>query len=351
MSSSSHAGTAARDLRLEQLERWLAKLFGTHDFQVTTASADASFRRYFRVTRGSDTWIAMDAPPAKEDMEPYIRISSMLVDVGVNAPRVLERNTEEGFLLNSDLGSQTYLMELEARGDADRLYTDAIDALVSIQSRGGAHAARLPAYDDALLQREMALFPEWFCGRHLGLALSGDETTALAGVFDVLSEAALQQPRVFVHRDYHSRNLMVGDGARHGPNPGILDFQDAVSGPVTYDLVSLLRDCYVAWPAERVRTWALQFRAAAQRAGVEVGAGEGQFLRWFDLMGVQRHLKAIGIFARLWHRDGKPGYLNDIPRTLTYVRDASGRYRELQFLQSLIDQQVLPALEAARARG
>lgn len=350
MSSSSHAGTAARDLRLEQLERWLATLFGKHDFQVTTASADASFRRYFRVTRGSDTWIAMDAPPAKEDMEPYIRISSMLVDVGVNAPRVLERNTEEGFLLNSDLGSQTYLMELEARGDPDRLYTDAIEALVSIQARGGAHAARLPPYDDALLRREMALFPEWFCGRHLGLALSGDETAALAGVFDVLSEAALQQPRVFVHRDYHSRNLMVGDGARHGANPGILDFQDAVSGPVTYDLVSLLRDCYVAWPAERVRAWALQFRAAAQRAGVEAGAGESEFLRWFDLMGVQRHLKAIGIFARLWHRDGKPGYLNDIPRTLNYVRTASGSYRELQFLQSLIDDQVLPALEAARAR-
>ena len=351
VSSSPHAGTTARDLRLEQLENWLAKLFGTRDFQVTTASADASFRRYFRVARGSDTWIAMDAPPAKEDMEPYIRIASMLVDVGVNAPRVLERNDEEGFLLNSDLGSQTYLMELEGRGDADRLYADAIDALVHIQSRGGGHAARLPSYDDGLLRREMGLFPEWFCGRHLGLTLSGDEAVALAGVFDVLSETALQQPRVFVHRDYHSRNLMVGDGARHGPNPGILDFQDAVNGPVTYDLVSLLRDCYVAWPAERVRAWALQFRAAAHGAGVGVGGSENEFLRWFDLMGVQRHLKAIGIFARLWHRDGKPGYLNDIPRTLNYVRAVSGSYRELQFLQSFIDGRVLPALEAARARG
>jgi N-acetylmuramate 1-kinase len=350
VSSSSH-GSPARDLRLEQLEQWLAKLFGTRDFQVTTASADASFRRYFRVTRGSDSWIAMDAPPAKEDMEPYIRIAAMLVDVGVNAPRVLERNQEEGFLLNSDLGSQTYLMALDRQGDADRLYADAIGALVRIQSRGGAHAAQLPPYDDALLRREMALFPEWFCGRHLGLALAGDDETALADVFDTLSAAALQQPRVFVHRDYHSRNLMVADGARHGENPGILDFQDAVCGPVTYDLVSLLRDCYVAWPEERVRAWALQFRAAARQAGVDEGASEGEFLRWFDLMGVQRHLKAIGIFARLWHRDGKPGYLNDIPRTLNYVRAVSGSYRELQFLRSFIDGQVLPALEAVRVRS
>lgn len=351
VSSSSHATAPARDLRLEQLELWLAKLFGTRDFQVTTASADASFRRYFRVTRGSDSWIAMDAPPAKEDMEPYIRIAAMLVDVGVNAPRVIERNAEEGFLLNSDLGSQTYLMELGERGDADRLYTDAIQALVRIQARGGAHAAQLPPYDDALLRREMALFPEWFCGRHLGLALSGEDAAALDGVFDVLSATALQQPRVFVHRDYHSRNLMVGDGARHGANPGILDFQDAVSGPVTYDLVSLLRDCYVAWPTERVRAWSLQFRNAARQAGVDVAADESEFLRWFDLMGVQRHLKAIGIFARLWHRDGKPGYLNDIPRTLNYVSVVSARYRELQFLESLIDSQVLPALEAVRSRA
>jgi N-acetylmuramate 1-kinase len=351
VSSLSHAGPPAHDLRLEQLHAWLAQLFGARDFQVTTASADASFRRYFRVSRAEQTWIAMDAPPGKEDMEPYIRIAAMLVDVGVNAPRVLERNLEQGFLLNSDLGSRTYLMELEQHGDPDRLYSDALAALVRIQARGSGHATRLPLYDDALLRREMTLFPEWFCGRHLGLSLAGDHAVALAGIFDVLSATALQQPQVFVHRDYHSRNLMVGDGVRYGANPGILDFQDAVCGPVTYDLVSLLRDCYVAWPAERVRDWALQFRAGAQQAGVAVGASEEVFLRWFDLMGVQRHLKAIGIFARLWHRDGKPGYLNDIPRTLDYVRAVSGRYRELQFLQFFIDEQVLPALEAVRARG
>lgn len=338
-------------MRLEQLERWLAKLFGARDFAVTVASADASFRRYFRVIRGSETWIAMDAPPGKEDMEPYIRISAMLADVGVNAPRVLERNVEEGFLLNSDLGSRTYLMEFEERGDADRLYADAIEALVRIQARGPAHAARLPPYNGALLRYEMSLFPDWFCGRHLGLPLSGDDAAALAGVFDVLSTEPLQQPRVFVHRDYHSRNLMVGDGARLGANPGILDFQDAVCGPVTYDLVSLLRDCYIAWPAERVRDWVAHYRASAQRSGVDVGGSDAAFVRWFDLMGVQRHLKAIGIFARLWHRDGKPGYLNDIPRTLNYVHVVSGRYRELQFLQSFIERQVFPALEVVRSRA
>ena len=190
----------------------------------------------------------------------------------------------------------------------------------------------------------MGLFPEWFCGRHLGLELPGDDAAALAGVFDVLSAEALKQPRVFVHRDYHSRNLMVADAARHGANPGILDFQDAVYGPVTYDLVSLLRDCYVAWPLSQLHAWIARFRLGAQDSGVGVGASEGEFLRWFDLMGVQRHLKAIGIFARLWHRDGKPGYLNDIPRTLNYVREVSGAYRELHFLRMLIDQRILPAL-------
>jgi aminoglycoside/choline kinase family phosphotransferase len=347
VSSLPSAQAGPQDVRLEQLHRWLERLFGGNDFQLTPASADASFRRYFRVTRGERTWIAMDAPPGKEDMGPYITIATMLADIGVNAPRVMERNPEEGFLLNSDLGSRTYLMDLDAGADPEPLYADAIDALVRIQSRGDAHARRLPPYDDALLRREMGLFPEWFCGRHLGLELPGDDAAALAGVLDVLSAEALKQPRVFVHRDYHSRNLMVTDAARHGANPGILDFQDAVYGPVTYDLVSLLRDCYVAWPLSQLHAWIARFRLGAQDSGVGVGASEGEFLRWFDLMGVQRHLKAIGIFARLWHRDGKPGYLNDIPRTLNYVREVSGAYRELHFLRMLIDQRILPALERA----
>jgi N-acetylmuramate 1-kinase len=349
VSSPTREPGAAHDLRLVQLEAWLAGLFGARDFEITTASADASFRRYFRVTRGSQSWIAMDAPPGKEDLEPYVRIAAMLVDTGVNAPRVLHRDSSLGFLLNSDLGSRTYLMDLSAGADADSLYGDAIEALVRIQSRGQQHASTLPPYDEALLRREMALFPEWFCGRHLGIELSAAESVALAGVFDELSSEALRQPRVFVHRDYHSRNLMVGDGARHGANPGILDFQDAVYGPVTYDLVSLLRDCYIAWPRERVEGWMARFRSAAQRQGLQVGRDAQEFTRWFDLMGVQRHLKAIGIFARLWHRDGKPGYLKDIPRTLEYVQLVSRSYRELAFLSGLIEQRIAPAL--ARAPG
>jgi len=331
------------DHRLTQLEQWLAGLFGARDFTVTTASADASFRRYFRVTRGASSWIAMDAPPGKEDIEPYIRISNMLVDIGVNAPRVMERDLAQGFLLNSDLGSRTYLTALDAGTAPDGLYDDAMQALVQIQAHGVTHAQQLPAYTDAILRREMTLFPDWFCERHLQLNLDADDRIALGKVFDVLIAAALEQPRVFVHRDYHSRNLMVSDG-RHGANPGILDFQDAVHGPVTYDLVSLLRDCYVAWPIERVHEWVARFRAVGRAAGVDTGPDHGTFLRWVDLMGIQRHLKAIGIFARLWHRDGKAGYLPDIPRTLNYVRVTSAAYPELQYLQRLIDSRVLPAL-------
>lgn len=344
MSSLPRDGLSPQDLRLDRLQQWLSGLFGARDFQVTTASADASFRRYFRVTRGGQTWIAMDAPPDKEDVEPYIRIAGMLVDVGLNAPRVLERNIREGFLLVSDLGSRTYLMALEAGENVDRLYDDAMRALARLQSQGERHAAHLPPYDHALLQREMALFTEWFCARHLGLHFEAKDALQLQSIFDLLTAEALAQPQVFVHRDYHSRNLMAGNGEHYGGNPGVLDFQDAVRGPVTYDLVSLLRDCYIGWPSERVRQWVMQFRGDAGAQGVAVGGNREQFLRWFDFMGVQRHLKAIGIFARLWHRDGKPGYLDDIPRTLTYVRSVSGQHEELRFLQQLIDARILPAL-------
>lgn len=332
------------DARLERLERWLQELFSARDFTIAPASADASFRRYFRVTRAGGTLIAMDAPPDKEDMQPYIRIAAMLVEVGVNAPRVLEQNLREGFLLNSDLGSLTYLTELDRGGDSRRLYGDAIASLVRIQAGGRKFASQLPAYDDALLRREMALFPEWFCGKHLGLQFTAADQAGLNAVFDALVAEALAQPRVFVHRDYHSRNLMVTDGALGGSNPGILDFQDAVHGPITYDLVSLLRDCYIAWPLEQVHAWVLDFRKAASEERLNVGTDERQFLRWFDFMGVQRHLKAIGIFARLWHRDGKPGYLKDIPRTLNYVRSVSARYPELRLLGNLIESDVLPRL-------
>lgn len=286
----------------------------------------------------------MDAPPDKEDMGPYIRVSAMLVDVGVNAPRVVERDERQGFLLNTDLGSRTYLADLDAGGDAERLYADAIEALVAIQARAGRYASELPPYDDALLRREMDLFPEWFCNEHLGLQLNDAETAGLANVFDVLVAEALRQPKVFVHRDYHSRNLMVCDGKQQGPNPGILDFQDAVFGPVTYDLVSLLRDSYVAWPIERVHAWVRRYRDTAQRYGVDAGANEAEFLRWFDLMGLQRQIKVLGIFARLYHRDGKSGYLKDLPRTLSYVRQVVRNYRDLDFLTAFVEQRIVPAM-------
>jgi len=338
-----------RDLRLEQLVQWLQGLFGARDFTVTVASADASFRRYFRVHRGGETWIAMDAPPDKEDMKPYIRVATMLADVGVNAPRILHSNIEQGFLLNGDLGSRTYLGELARPENVDNLYHDSLDALVAIQSRSAANAAQLPPYDAALLQREMALFPEWFCSRHLGLSLDAKATADLQRVFDALTEEALKQPRVFVHRDYHSRNLMLTDGGKQGANPGILDFQDAVNGPVTYDLVSLLRDCYIEWPLARIHGWVARFRERAQAAGVGVGKDEKEFLRWFDWMGVQRHLKVLGIFSRLWYRDGKSGYLKDIPRTLEYVRGVVRNYPELATLSQLIETKIVAELPKANA--
>lgn len=333
-----------KDERLERLELWLAGVLGTRDLDIRPASADASFRRYFRVRRGQQTWIAMDAPPGKESLGPYIRVAAILAEVGVNAPRVIEQNIEEGFLLNTDLGSRTYLAELQIGTNAGQLYEDAMAALIRIQARGQTHAVELPPYDEPLLRQEMMLFPDWFCTRHLGLAGEADEF-GMDAVYAVLAREALSQPRVFVHRDYHSRNLMVGDGARFGANPGILDFQDAVYGPVTYDLVSLLRDCYIAWPSERVHRWIAFFMERARDAGVEVGASESQFLRCFDLMGVQRHLKAIGIFARLWHRDGKPGYLKDIPRTLSYVSEVSARYDELKPLNRWLQERVLPTFD------
>lgn len=339
----------ASDSRLQLLDRWLERLFGDRDFSIAVASADASFRRYFRISRRGETLIAMDAPPDKEDMAPYVRIAGMLVDVGVNAPRVLHQDATQGFLLNSDLGTRTYLNELADRTRAGALYGDAMSALVAIQSKGERHARTLPPYDAAVLQREMALFPEWFCTRHLGLELNATEQRTLQQMFDVLIAEALRQPRVFVHRDYHSRNLMLGDGARFGANPGILDFQDALYGPVTYDLVSLLRDCYISWPIEQVHGWVAQFRDQVGAAGVGVGGSPQEFLRWFDFMGVQRHLKVLGIFARLWHRDGKSGYLKDLPLTLRYVRDVVNVYPELAPLRRLIDERVLDAFERAQA--
>lgn len=329
--------------RLQQLTCWVGDRLGRSDFEIAPASSDASFRRYFRVRQGGQSLIVMDAPPANEDCRPYIAVAQALLGIGLNVPEILDADLEQGFLLLSDLGSRVYLGELNEQS-MERLYGDALGALLTLQACGPADAAALPLYDRALLRREMELFREWYLQRHLGLALDARAHAVLDRAFALLEDAALEQPRVCVHRDYHSRNLMV---TTHN-NPGILDFQDAVVGPVTYDLVSLLRDCYIAWPRMRVEEWALGYRDLAIQSGVLQEEHEEPFLRWFDLMGVQRHLKATGIFARLNYRDHKPNYLPDIPRTMGYVLEVSGRYPELGELYGFLREVVEPRLRDER---
>ena len=329
------------DSRLEILKDWVTAVLDISDYELRPASADASFRRYFRISSRGATHIIMDAPPEKENLVPFIEIAQRLHRLGLNVPEVLEQDLERGYLLLSDLGEEMYLPQLNA-DSVERLYGDALGALVILQGGIFTDPQFLPEYDEALLQREMELFREWYLGRHLGLALTDRQNTALSQAFAVLTESALAQPRVWVHRDYHSRNLMVT--TRN--NPGILDFQDAVRGPATYDLVSLLRDCYIAWPRAQVEAWALGYQSLALQSGLPVSEDETQFLRDFDLMGVQRHLKAIGIFARLNHRDAKPGYLQDIPRTLGYVLEVSARHAPLHGLHRLLIDLQIPGLRA-----
>ncbi len=326
--------------RLHELKEWLATDAGIANPEPVAASEDASFRRYFRVDTPDGTAIVMDAPPDREDSSRFIEVAGYLERMGVNSPRILAANLERGFLLLTDLGSTPYLQALKADPTrADTLYGDALAALATIQEAGQGCQAQLPPYDEALLSSELSLFRDWLCGRHLGIVLGGGEEAAWNACCRLLVDNALRQPKVFVHRDYHSRNLMVTDTA----NPGILDFQDAVEGPLTYDLVSLLKDCYIRWPAGRVRSWALGYHAALDTA-VHRHMPAADFLRAFELMGVQRHLKAAGIFARLWLRDGKPGYLKDVPRTLAYIVELAPRHDALAFLAGLIEEQVLPRL-------
>jgi len=282
----------------------------------------------------------MDAPPPQEDCRPFVAVAGYLREMGLNAPEVLQADVQQGFLLMSDLGQRQYLGELTRHpAGADELYQDAIKALSLLQTQGKRFEHHLPIYDEPLLQVEMTLFHDWLCERHLGLGFSNGDEQRWAQCCDVLTRSALAQPQVLVHRDYHSRNLMRVDAN----NPGILDFQDAVRGPFTYDLVSLLRDCYVCWPQDQVRNWALGFYSMLDsRTRNEVDSEI--FLQYFDLMGIQRHLKAAGIFARLLHRDGKPGYMGDVPRTLQYIVDAARPYPELRFLAELIEERCLPAL-------
>ncbi len=326
--------------REAELTNWLALDCGLSEFKLVPASGDASFRRYFRVQLPEGgTLIAMDAPPDKEDCVPFIDVTGRLERAGVHVPHIHAQDLEQGFLLLEDLGDRLYLGELSGE-TADRLYGDAIDALLRIQHSDGRG---LPLYDHELLWREMSLFPEWLLERHLGLTLAPAERVLLEQSFELLSESALAQPRVPVHRDYHSRNLLVCEVR----SPGVIDYQDAVLGPLTYDLVSLLRDCYIRWPAARVDEWLNDYAERALDAGLLAADDRIRVRRWFNLMGVQRHLKAAGIFARLWQRDGKSGYLADIPRTLGYIVEVAESTPELQPLAELIGKRVLPRLEAA----
>jgi aminoglycoside/choline kinase family phosphotransferase len=321
---------ALPDIRLEQLRIWLASQLAPGNFTITPASADASFRRYFRVTTGERSWIVMDAPPEREDCRPFVRVAGLLRAAGVNAPRVEAQDIAQGFLLLTDFGDTTYLAAI-GKGNVDGLFGDAIAALLKWQlaSREG----ELPPYDEALLQRECRLFPDWYVARHLGVTLSPAQQDALSGVLSLIVARAVAQPTVYVHRDYMPRNLMVTD-----PNPGVIDFQDAVHGPITYDLVSLMRDAFVSWEEERVIDWTVRYWEKARRAGLPVNTDFGVFYSDFEWMGLQRHLKVLGIFSRIHYRDGKRGYLEDTPRFIRYVRAVAGRYGELAPLIQLFDQ-------------
>jgi aminoglycoside/choline kinase family phosphotransferase len=297
------------------------------NFELRPASSDASFRRYFRLTSGDACHIVMDAPPIHEETGGFCRIARQLRGFGLNVPEIVAENPAQGFVLMSDLGSRHYLDEL-TDDNVGRLYGDALEALLKLQSGGPRDDGYLPAYDRQLLTAEMDLFRDWYLARHLEHVVTDEQQTMMGAAWNTLVSSAHDQPQVWVHRDYHSRNLMVT--TRN--NPGILDFQDAVIGPLTYDLVSLLKDCYIEWPAQRVQQWALDYQRMACRSGLLDNADETTFLRWFRRMGIQRHLKVAGIFARLYYRDGKAGYLADIPLTMKYLLDA---LREDDGLQDL----------------
>jgi len=316
--------------RTLDLDDWLRAQLHGEAFSLAPASEDASFRRYFRVSSAAGTRIVMDAPPEHEDCTPFVKVARLFAEAGVHVPQVLVQDLANGYLLLSDLGHTMYLEALSEH-NAAQLYDAATSALVRIQlaSRPGV----LPEYDRDLLLRELRLFPDWYVAKHLGAALSPGESAALAAVFDLILANNLGQPRVYVHRDYHSRNLMVAD-----PNPGIIDFQDAVYGPLTYDLVSLFKDAYIAWDEERIIDWVARYWAKAKQAKLPVDPDFGRFYHDFEWMGVQRHIKVLGIFARLFHRDGKDRYLRDMPLVMNYLRAACRRYGALRPLLKLLDE-------------
>ena len=325
--------------RQQQLHQWLTSLLNTppfaHAYELTVASADASFRQYFRLTftenyQGHKTLIVMDAPPPQEDCTPFVKVANLLLDAGLNVPKVLSADLNQGFLLLSDLGNDTYLQHLN-HDTAPMLYMDATNALINMQLASQSHD--LPAYDETLLTREMQLFPDWYIAKHLGFSMSNEQQGWLEQTFDALNKNILSQGQVTVHRDFHSRNLMV----THENSPGVLDFQDAVHGAITYDLVSLLKDAYIQWDEEQVIDLAVRYWEPAKKAGLPVPSDFSEFYRDFEWMGAQRHIKVLGIFARLSMRDGKHAYLKDMPLVMHYLRKVCERYVELRPMLRLLD--------------
>jgi N-acetylmuramate 1-kinase len=325
-----------KDSRLDTLRSWLKACNPQWQLDPETlspASADASFRRYFRIESKDPQWgsmIVMDAPPQYEPLGSFIQVDFLLLEAGINVPIILEKNQSDGFLLLSDLGHKTYLSELD-ESSADRLYKDAINSVLKMQLASKPEV--LPNYDAALLQRELYLFPEWYLDKHLHYELSDIQAEQLKKSFAQIIENNLAQEKVYVHRDFHSRNLMITEKN----NPGVLDFQDAVYGPITYDIASLLRDAYIAWPEEKIIDWMIYFWEAGRKKGLPMPSDFGQLYRDFEWMGLQRHLKILGIFARLYHRDGKESYLKDIPLVLEYAIATANRYIELKPLARILE--------------
>ena len=343
---------ATSSSRLDQLISWVAaplteqyRLHGLHQtlpIQPQPLTGDAGFRRYFRIAEDEGSWILVDAPPETENTLGFVEIAQALAAQNLHVPEIIAADITRGFMLLSDLGDQLYSTHLAGNDVSivDQLYRDAIAALHQIQQCQPTNAYPLPKFDRELLTLEMNLLPDWLIEKQLGIVLTDSDRQLFSGTFEYLADNALSQPQVFVHRDYHCRNLMVCPDN----NPGIIDFQDAVMGPVTYDLVSLLKDCYVKWPDQQIEEWALIFFAEQQQQGNLPDCSAEQFIRWFDLMGIQRHLKAAGIFSRLHQRDNKPGYLNDIPRTLSHIVETAVRYPEMEPLANWLSQRVMPLL-------
>lgn len=322
-----------QDIRLKQLKQWIDTELHWHNTRIEIASADASFRRYFRLFYQDKSYIAMDAPPEKEDILPFIDITQRLRQTGVHAPQIIAQSLPLGFLILEDLGSTPYQDQLKQ--SAQPLYEDALSALIQIQN---ADVTGLAHYDKKLLNDEMQLMPEWFLNTHLNIDLNPQQQHIIQTCFESLLTEIIQQPQGFVHRDYHCRNLMVSADN----NPAIIDYQDAVYGALTYDVVSLLRDCYIHWPNHQVEAWALSYRDKAVTAGLMTEVDDQTFIRWFDLMGLQRHIKVLGIFCRLWHRDGKKHYLDDLPLTLSYVISVAKKHPESQALGELLQTLDIP---------